>query len=37
MKLTIIVKEIVNKMKGRLRIAVENGMVVEPGVSVMGG
>lgn len=37
MKLNTVIREIIKKMKGSLRVAVEQGMVVEEGVTVMGG
>ena len=37
MKLSIILREIKKKLKGSFEIAKENGMIVEDGVSVLGG
>ena len=37
MKLSIILREIKKKAKGSFEIAKENGMIVEEGVSVLGG
>jgi acetyltransferase-like isoleucine patch superfamily enzyme len=37
MKLVVIIHELRKKIKGRLKVAKENGMIVEEGVTVMGG
>ena len=37
MRLISIIRELKKRLKGSLRIAIENGMVVEEGVSVLGG
>lgn len=37
MRILSLIKVLRNKIKGSLRIAIENGMVVEEGVSVLGG
>ena len=37
MRLPNLIKEIKNKLKGRLEVAKDRGMVVEDGVTVMGG
>ncbi len=37
MRLINIIKELRKRIKGSMRIAIENGMVVEEGVSVLGG